>query len=102
MKLNYTPGFYESLDWFIDYYRDIFPEGRSNGRQSFSAAIENLKSDRVGERAFDHTRRLYELPLTKTPFSLIYRVEKTGIDVLHLRDRRGCVTERWIKQQGEL
>jgi len=99
MRLRYTPSFFESLDWFIDYYARVFPEGRENGKRAYAQAIQALKSGQALPRAYDTSRDLYELPLTNTPFSFLLRIHKGKADLLHLRDRRGYVTDRWLQSQ---
>ena len=88
MKLVFLPSTAQDIAWFRYYYRSVFPAGDRNARQHLKAMQELLAANPyIGHPSPGHDG-VRELHVTKTPFSLIYRVTETRIEVLRLWDER--------------
>ena len=99
MKLKFAPAFIRSLDWYEEYYRDIFPEGRRQAKLSLRDALDKLKADRIGERQFLSFKKIKELPLHRSPFSILYEIDGEDMIVHLLNDRRGKRGERYLTRR---
>lgn len=81
--------------WFRAYYARVFPAGKA-GAQSQLRRVLTLIAEHpeVGHRVEDFTSAL-EYPMTRTPFSVIYRIMDKEIEVLRVLDQRsGYANER--------
>jgi plasmid stabilization system protein ParE len=88
MKIVYLKSAAEDVAWFRYYYRSVFPAGSNNARASIRSLQKLLAANPyVGHTSEAHKGAL-EFPIMKTPFSLIYRVTRTQIEVLRLWDTR--------------
>ncbi|NOX72522.1 MAG: type II toxin-antitoxin system RelE/ParE family toxin [Alphaproteobacteria bacterium] len=88
MKIVYLPSAARDIAWFRYYYRSVFPEGSKNARETMKAIQKLLAANPyVGHRSVAHPGVL-EFHIRKTPFSLIYRVTETQIEVLRVWDTR--------------
>lgn len=88
MKIVYLKSAAQDLAWFRYYYQSIFPAGSANARASMKSLQRLLACNPyVGHRSEAHKDAL-EFHIKKTPFSLIYRVTETQIEVLRLWDER--------------
>lgn len=88
MKIVYLRSAAQDVAWFRYYYRSVFPAGSSNARASMKA-IQKLLAENpyIGHKSETHKAAL-EFHIKKTPFSLIYHVTETQIEVLRLWDTR--------------
>ena len=88
MKIVYLDSAAQDIAWFRYYYRSVFPAGSQNARTSIKS-IQNLlaANPHIGHRCEAHKTAL-EFSIKNTPFSLIYRVTDTQIEVLRLWDER--------------
>lgn len=88
MKVVYLKSAAQDIAWFRYYYRSIFPAGNQNARASIKSLQKLLAANPyIGHTSETHKGAL-EFPVRNTPFSLIYRVTKTQIEVLRLWDER--------------
>ena len=86
MKLVYLPSSESDLVWFYEYYTSVFPEGAGKALEQFDAIAELLlMNPYMGKRGKGDTR---EMVISRTPFSYIYRVADTRIEVLRIWDNR--------------
>ena len=86
MKLVYLPSAQRDLIWFYEYYTSVFPEGADKALEQFDAIAELLLVNPfLGKRALNDTR---EMVIYRTPFSYIYRIADTRIEVLRIWDNR--------------
>lgn len=87
-RLIYLGSANEDLRWFFLYYTRVFPEGGPKARKRL-AEVETLLSDNplMGRPIAPDPLRLFHI--SRTPFSLIYRVTDTRIEVLRVIDDRG-------------
>lgn len=85
MKLVYLPTAFSDVVWMRRYYRDVFPQGAKKAREHLFA-IERLimENPHIGQPF----RAGREIPITRTPFTMIYRVRGDTIEVVHVWDAR--------------
>jgi plasmid stabilization system protein ParE len=87
MRLVYRDQALDDLDWVRNYYISIFPEGARRASLQFLASEQGLLDNPFLGRALDATNaRQYQI--ARTPFSIIYRIEKVEIQVLRIWDSR--------------
>ncbi|HET7412547.1 MAG TPA: type II toxin-antitoxin system RelE/ParE family toxin [Pararhizobium sp.] len=87
MKVVFLPSSDEDVRWFTRYYRSVFPGGRGKARRRMAEVLAILADNpQIGRTADDTGQR--ELPITNTPFALIYRVTADRIEILRLWDGR--------------
>ena len=76
------------LVWFRQYYKAVFPEGAAKAKAQFTAIIQVLMDNPfIGRISTDHTD-VRELHIARTPFTVIYRIKDTTIEVLRVWDDR--------------
>jgi len=88
MEIIYLPSTIQDIEWMTHYYETVFPEGRVNMRSHFYATEAILRENSYLGHPIDDIPNTRELRITKTPFSLIYRVTATHIEVLRIWDSR--------------
>jgi len=86
MNIVYLPSTKDDLIWFHHYYTQVFPEGSEKALSKFDAMAEILKVNPfVGSKTKGEVRKL---TIPKTPFSYIYQVTATQIEILRIWDDR--------------
>jgi plasmid stabilization system protein ParE len=87
MRLSFRTQARLDLRWFAYYYADRFPEGRKKAEQSFRATIKLVLGNPYARQRLEgvDARRL---PVTRTPFVLVYTVVGDRIDVIRVWDAR--------------
>lgn len=88
MIIRYLPSAQADLVWFSKYYRDRFPQGGKNASKALMAAeILLVAQPEIGAPLEDFDA-CGKLRVQRTPFSLIYRLNRPAIDVLRVWDSR--------------
>ena len=88
MKIVYLKSAARDIAWFRYYYRSVFPAGSLNARTNIKALQKLLATNPyIGHTSNAH-KGAFEFSVKNTPFSLIYRVTETQIEVLRLWDER--------------
>ncbi len=91
MKLFFRDEAKRDLRWFTFYYSERFPEGRKQAERSFRATIGMvLANPHVGTPLESVAAR--RTPVQRTPFVLIYSVERDSIDIIRVWDARADPT----------
>jgi plasmid stabilization system protein ParE len=87
MKLAFRTQAKLDLRWFRFYYSERFPEGRKKAEQSFRATITLVLGNPHSGKRVDGTdaRRL---PISRTPFVLVYVVVGDSVDIIRVWDAR--------------
>jgi plasmid stabilization system protein ParE len=87
MKVIFLPSSSEDVRWFTRYYRFSFPAGRRNARERMARTLASLSDNpRLGYAVPETNHR--EFPISRTPFSLIYRIVDDRIEIMRLLDGR--------------
>ncbi|MGB0695445.1 MAG: type II toxin-antitoxin system RelE/ParE family toxin [Rhodospirillaceae bacterium] len=88
MRIVFLKSTLQDVAWFRYYYRSVFPEGEQSAKAQLKATQSLLAANPyIGHPSFTRPG-VRELHLQKTPFSLIYRVTETKIEILRLWDER--------------
>jgi hypothetical protein len=89
MRLRYLPTAEPGLRWFRQYYR-------KNPQLNLAKAINSLRRAEAMLAEFPFSGAVYEdfetvreQKILRTPFSLLYAVERETVWVIDLRDQRG-------------
>lgn len=88
MRIIFLPSTRRDLAWFRYYYRAVFPEGDVKARDQFRATQQLLATNPYVGHPSDDRKDVRELVIPRTPFTLIYRVTETDIEILRLWDNR--------------
>ena len=87
MKVVFLASSDAGVRWFTRYYKTAFPEGQRNARAQMANSLAILaENPRIGHVVGKRGQR--ELPIPRTPFSLIYWVANDRIEILRLWDGR--------------
>jgi plasmid stabilization system protein ParE len=87
VKIVFLPPAQRDLTWFRRYYEQVFVEGAVGARLHYRRMLANLRENpRLGRQAEDSDNRV--LPIPRTPFSVIYRIARDRIEIIHVRDGR--------------
>lgn len=87
MKLTFRPQAERDLRWFSHYYRQRFPAGKREAERRLHLATQLLlKNPLAGQMMEGVAAR--RLPLMRSPFVLIYTVERDTINILRVWDGR--------------
>jgi toxin ParE1/3/4 len=87
MQIVYLPSTKPDLRWYRQYYTRTFPEGQRRAREHFYAAEIMLSENPYSGRAMEGSE-VRELPIPRTPFSLVYAIRNSRIEVIRLWDGR--------------
>ena len=88
MKIVFTESAVQDIQWFRYYYRSVFPEGSAKARARLVAIQKTLAANPYIGRPGEIGGDVRELTIPRTPFTLVYRVAPTRIEVLRLWDTR--------------
>ena len=87
MRVAFLASAQHDLKWFRRYYERTFPEGAGGARVHYRRALANLKDNpKIGRPT--ETPEIRALPVPRTPFSLIYRIARDRIEIIHVLDGR--------------
>ena len=87
MSIVYSPSARDDLTWMRTYYSRVFPDGAVNARRHLKAAEKNLCANpEIGRPSEVATLR--ELPIARTPFSIVYAIRHNRILILRVWDGR--------------
>jgi hypothetical protein len=87
MRIVYLRTAKPGLEWFLQYYGKVFPEGNANALARFDAMERLLEANpHVGQKFGDGGARI--LPIIRTPFGVVYRVKGDQIRVMKIVDYR--------------
>ena len=75
------------LRWFVAYYSKIFTEGRKKAELSLTLAIELLVANPFAGNVVDG-KPARQFSVLRSPFVLIYTVERDTINILRVWDGR--------------
>jgi toxin ParE1/3/4 len=87
MRLVYLPSCRRDLLWLRHYYERVFPEGAVRARRHIQGA-ERLLLDNPYVGRPTHRDDVRRLPVTRTPFFILYRVAAERIEILRIIDGR--------------
>lgn len=88
MRIVYLASAVRDIRWFRHYYQNVFPEGNEKARARLRAVQRLLAANPHAGHPCDTGQAVRELTIPRTPFTLIYRVTATQIEVLRLWDTR--------------
>ena len=88
MRIVFLEDAARDIQWFRYYYQSVFPEGSVKARAALKAAQMTLAANPYAGHPSGIRPDLRELTIPRTPFSVIYRVTPTQIEVLRLWDGR--------------
>lgn len=86
--LIFLPSSKKDLRWFDTYYRSVFPEGKQKANAHFRALRRNLQENPEIGHPSEIVAGALEFPLIRTPFTVLYRVTRTEVQVLRVYDQR--------------
>ncbi|WP_037317386.1 type II toxin-antitoxin system RelE/ParE family toxin [Ruegeria halocynthiae] len=88
MKIIFLEDTVRDIQWFRYYYTSVFPEGSKKAQAQIKATQLTLAANPYAGHSSDTRSDVRELSVPRTPFTLIYRVMPTQIEVLRLWDTR--------------
>lgn len=88
MKAVYLASTAQDIMWFRTYYRPVFPAGKNKARDNLKSIQALLVANPYIGHVSEVHKGVLEFNVKHTPFSLIYRVTETQIEVLRLWDER--------------
>jgi hypothetical protein len=87
MRFTYLASAEKDLIWFRKYYSSVFPEGRGNAQRQYRLMkLVLTENPRAGHPVGSRDSRLYVI--SRTPFSVVYRLRPGRIEVLSIHDNR--------------
>lgn len=88
MQIIFLPSTKSDVKWFYHYYKTVFPEGSTRAKKQFSSLRQALEVNPFLGHQSQDIDDARELHIARTPFTLVYRVTDTHIEVLRLWDTR--------------
>lgn len=88
MKIVFLEDTTQDIQWFRYYYQSVFPEGSAKARAHLKAIQKTLAANPYAGQPSDARENVRELSIPRTPFTLIYRVAPSQIEILRLWDTR--------------
>lgn len=88
MRIVFLESAIQDVQWFRYYYRSVFPEGSAKARAQLKAIQVTLAANPYAGHPNDARNTLREFSIPRTPFTLVYRVTPTQIEILRLWDTR--------------
>ena len=89
MNLVLLPSTRTALPWMRRYCARIFPGGAKRAAEQYHRASRVVRGNPLVGHPVEGIAGVREIPIPRTPFSLIYRVADDRIEVLRARDQRG-------------
>ena len=94
MKVIYLTQALRDMNWVRKYYKDVFPEGRSNARSQLRKTETLISENPMVGHPSEAINGAREFHVARTPFSFLYRVTKEHIEIMRVIDGRG----NWLDQ----
>lgn len=88
MKIVFLESTIRDIQWFRFYYQSVFPEGAAKARARLKSIQMALAANPYVGHPSNIRPGLRELSVPRTPFTLIYRVTPSRIEILRLWDNR--------------
>jgi toxin ParE1/3/4 len=88
MRIVFRAAALSDLAWFQRYYSQIFPEGEKAAKAQLQALYANLTAHPLIGHPNGRIPGVREFHVTRTPFTLVYRIDGDDIIVLRLIDNR--------------
>lgn len=88
MKIVFLEDTTQDIQGFRYHYRSVFPEGSAKARAHLKAIQKAMAANPYAGHPSDARDNVRELSIPRTPFTLIYRVTPTRIEILRLWDTR--------------
>ncbi|KZY33888.1 hypothetical protein A3731_19775 [Roseovarius sp. HI0049] len=88
MKIVFLESTVRDIQWFRYYYQSVFPEGSAKARARLRAIQSALAANPYIGQPSETRADIRDLPIPRTPFTLIYRVTPDRIEILRLWDNR--------------
>jgi plasmid stabilization system protein ParE len=98
MKIVYLREALKDMQWVRHYYRNVFPAGQGNARESLRTAERTISQHPFIGSVCEEIEIAREYRLTRTPFSLLYQVFDDRIEILRVIDHRSD----WMKKGKSL
>lgn len=88
MKIVFLESAAQDIQWFRYYDQSIFPEGSAKARDRLKAIQTTLAANPYIGQPSDTVKTVRAFSIPRTPFTLIYRVTASQIEVFRLWDTR--------------
>ncbi|MEM8579392.1 MAG: type II toxin-antitoxin system RelE/ParE family toxin [Pseudomonadota bacterium] len=88
MRIVFVETAADDLMWFRQYYRAVFPQGAENAKMRITNLLTLLEANPHMGQAVPERPNVRKLPISKTPFALVYRTNAHQIEVLRVLDTR--------------
>lgn len=88
MRTEFLEDTAQDIQWLRYHYRSVLPEGSAKARANLIAIQKTLAADPYACHPSDARENERELSIPRTPFTLIYGVAPTRIEILGLWDTR--------------
>jgi plasmid stabilization system protein ParE len=87
MKVVFLRSALPDLLWMRRYYSSIFPEGARRAETHLNA-VKRLIAENPNAGHASPDGNALEFPVTKTPFTIVYRIASGRVEVMRVRDQR--------------
>jgi plasmid stabilization system protein ParE len=94
VKIVFLASARQDLDWYVEYYANVFPEGGRNAKQRYLKTKALLRRFPEAGRKSEEDG-LHELVIQKTPFMFVYAIQDAHIEILRLWDQRARRPKLW-------
>jgi toxin ParE1/3/4 len=94
LNIRFSENAKTDLGWFRRYYGQVFPEGGKTSRIHFTKALQLIQQHLQIGRLLPEAG-LRELSISKTPFSIIYRVTTNELIIVRVLDQRAQRPSQW-------
>ena len=88
MKVIYLAQALRDMNWVRKYYSEVFPAGRSNARSQLRKTETLISENPLAGHASEAVVGAREFHISRTPFSLLYRVTKENVEIIRVIDGR--------------
>ncbi len=88
MKIIYLHEALKDMQWVRHYYRNVFPAGQGNARESLKTAESTVSRHPFIGRPCEEIETGREYRIGRTPFSFLYQVFDDRIEILRVIDNR--------------
>lgn len=88
MRIVFLESAAQDIQWLRYYYRSVFPAGSAKARDRIRAIQATLAANPYAGHPSDARDTVREFSIPRTPFTVVYRVTPTQIEVLRLWDAR--------------
>lgn len=101
MKIQFLESATPGIRWMRRYFREQSQLDKQAASVSYKDTRNLLKQEPYIGHVFDEIDGVFERPISKTHFSILYAVKDQTIYIIDIRDQRGFRSSNALRQYSQ-